>query len=194
MISHLYSAGHLCPAWTRYRHVFNKKCPQLPAKLCLALGQRGQVPEGPPRVTKEMLPTVLLWGLNFLSAPFPAGGRGGSPNPQAPVGGAEEQDLWDKGGWWGHWVGAVLVAVASGQPLGRGPLQPPHCCQGSEDIGARTGLFFFCLFRATPTAYRGSQTRGRIGAGAAGLHHSHSNTRSRPRLRPTPQLTATLDP
>ena len=28
---------------------------------------------------------------------------------------------------------------------------------------------------------------------AAGLHHSHGNTRSKPRLRPTPQLTATLD-
>ena len=29
------------------------------------------------------------------------------------------------------------------------------------------------------------------GAGAAGLHHSHSNARSEPQLRPTPQLMAT---
>ena len=29
---------------------------------------------------------------------------------------------------------------------------------------------------------------------AAGLHHSHSNARSESSLRPTPQLTATLDP
>ena len=43
-------------------------------------------------------------------------------------------------------------------------------------------------------AYGGSQARGRIGAVAAGLHHSHSNARSGPRLRPTPQLTATPDP
>ena len=33
-------------------------------------------------------------------------------------------------------------------------------------------LFFFGFFRATPTAYGGSQARGRIGAVAAGLHHS----------------------
>ena len=36
-------------------------------------------------------------------------------------------------------------------------------------------FFFFCLFRATPAAYRGSQPRGLIRAVAAGLHHSFSN-------------------
>ena len=41
-------------------------------------------------------------------------------------------------------------------------------------------FFFFCLFRAAPTAYGGSQAGGWIGATAAGLHHSHSNTRSKP--------------
>ena len=55
--------------------------------------------------------------------------------------------------------------------------------------------FFFCfLFRATPTAYGGSQARSPIGAAAANLHHSQSNARSEPRLRPTPQLTAMPDP
>ena len=44
---------------------------------------------------------------------------------------------------------------------------------------------FFCLFRATSVAYGGSQSRGRIGAIAACLHHSHSNEGSKPRLRPT---------
>ena len=50
-------------------------------------------------------------------------------------------------------------------------------------------LHFFCLLllllflsfvfsKATPTAYGGSQARGRIGAIATGLHHSHSNARS----------------
>jgi len=38
-------------------------------------------------------------------------------------------------------------------------------------------LFFF-LFRASPATYGGSQARGRIGAAAANLHHSHSNTGS----------------
>ena len=40
-------------------------------------------------------------------------------------------------------------------------------------------------------AYRGSQARGRIRARAASLRHSHSNVGSEPRLRLTPQLTAT---
>ena len=58
-------------------------------------------------------------------------------------------------------------------------------------------IFFFGLFafsRATLAAYGGSQSRGLIRVVAAGLHHSHSNKGSEPSLRPTPQLTATLDP
>ena len=54
--------------------------------------------------------------------------------------------------------------------------------------------FFFCLRRATPTAYGGSQAGGRIGIVPAGLRHSHSNSESKPHLQPTPQLMATLDP
>ena len=53
---------------------------------------------------------------------------------------------------------------------------------------------FFFLFRAAPAAYGGSQSRGPIRAVAAGLHHSHSIARSKPCLRPTPQLTAMPDP
>ena len=33
----------------------------------------------------------------------------------------------------------------------------------------------------------GSQARGRMGAVAIGLHHSHSNAGSEPHLQPTPQ-------
>ena len=40
-------------------------------------------------------------------------------------------------------------------------------------------------------AYGGSQARDRIGATAAGLHHSCSNARSEPSLQPTPQFMAT---
>ena len=55
-------------------------------------------------------------------------------------------------------------------------------------------FFSFCLFRATPLAYGGSQARGRIGAVAASLCQRHSNAGSKSYLRPTPQLTATPVP
>ena len=55
-------------------------------------------------------------------------------------------------------------------------------------------FFFFCLFRAVPEAYGDSQARGRIGALAASLHHSHSNAQSELHLWPAPQLTSILDP
>ena len=48
-------------------------------------------------------------------------------------------------------------------------------------------------FRAAPAAYGGSEARGQIRAVATSLHHSHSNTGSKLRLQPTPQLTAMLD-
>ena len=44
-------------------------------------------------------------------------------------------------------------------------------------------LFYFILFflfQGHTAAYGGSQARGRIRATAAGLHHSHSNARSKP--------------
>ena len=47
---------------------------------------------------------------------------------------------------------------------------------------------------ASHATYGGSQARGQIGATAAGLYHSHSNSGSELHLPPTPQLTATLDP
>ena len=40
----------------------------------------------------------------------------------------------------------------------------------------------FAFSRAAPAAYGGSQARGLIGAVAAGLHQSHSNAGSEPRL------------
>ena len=58
-------------------------------------------------------------------------------------------------------------------------------------------FFFFYLlsvFRAIPATYGGSQARGPIGATVACLCQSHSNAGSQPRLQPTPQLMATLDP
>ena len=54
-------------------------------------------------------------------------------------------------------------------------------------------VFCFCLFKAAPEAYGGSRARVQIRAVAAGLHHSHSNVRTEPYLRSTPQLMAMLD-
>ena len=62
------------------------------------------------------------------------------------------------------------------------------------DIYISIYIVFFAFSRAAPAAYRGSQARGRIGAVASGLHHSHSNMGSKLCLQPTPQLTAMLDP
>ena len=54
----------------------------------------------------------------------------------------------------------------------------------------RVFVFFVCLFFvfllflwAAPTAYGGSQARGRIGAVATSLRQSHSNAGSEPRLQ-----------
>ena len=50
----------------------------------------------------------------------------------------------------------------------------------------------FCLFRASLAAYGGSQVRDWIGAVAAGLRHSHGNTRSELSLWPMSWLRAML--
>ena len=55
-------------------------------------------------------------------------------------------------------------------------------------------ILFILLFRATLVAYGSSQVSGQIRAKAASLCHSHSNAGSELNLRPTPQLTAMLDP
>ena len=58
-------------------------------------------------------------------------------------------------------------------------------------------LFIYLLtliFRASPAAYGSSQAKGQIVPAAVCPCHSHSNAGSEPHLRPTPQLTATLDP
>ena len=51
--------------------------------------------------------------------------------------------------------------------------KPEFCCVFYLFV-----LFCFCLFRAAPMAYGSSQARGRIGAVAARLRHSHNNTGS----------------
>ena len=53
-----------------------------------------------------------------------------------------------------------------------------------------TYFFFFVFFFLGLVAYGSSQAKGQIGAAAASLRHSHSEHR----IRPTLQLSATLDP
>ena len=70
-------------------------------------------------------------------------------------------------------------------------------CERSGALGEMWVFVFVLVFafsRAAPVAYGGSQARGRIGAVAAGLRQSHSNTRPELRLQPAPQLTATATP
>ena len=97
------------------------------------------------------------------------------------------------------WIGAAAEAYATATVNARSELYlwcMPQLMAELERIIFIFYLliFFFCLFGAIPAAHGGSQARGRIRATAAGLHHSHRNTRSKLRLRPTPQLTAMPDP
>ena len=62
------------------------------------------------------------------------------------------------------------------------PLQPHPSCQSLGFLRKYYDFFFFVFFRAASTAYGGSQARGRIGAVAASLHHSHSNAGPEPHL------------
>ena len=55
-------------------------------------------------------------------------------------------------------------------------------------------FFFFFFLRATYAPYGCFQAKNRIRATAAGLHHSHRNTRSELCLWLISQLTAMLDP
>ena len=106
-----------------------------------------------------------------------------------------------------HKIGMIIVHIAKAAALGGN--QGDRFVKGlawslvnSKYLLAM--VFFVCLFcfvfglfafsRAAPTAYGGSQARDRIGAVAAGLCQSHSNTRSEPYLRPAPQLRATPGP
>ena len=50
-------------------------------------------------------------------------------------------------------------------------------------------IYLFFVFLEPHPQHMGSQARGQIGAVATGLHHSHSNARSKMHLQNTPQLT-----
>ena len=73
-------------------------------------------------------------------------------------------------------------------------LNSPKWHHTSHPLSPSQLFFVFCLYRATPEAYGGYQAKGQIGALAPSLYHRDSNIRSKPRLWPTLQLTATPDP
>ena len=90
------------------------------------------------------------------------------------------------------WATAVTYATAAVWIL-------THCATvGTPPLHFYFSFFFlegsFFFFRVTPMTYARSQSRGQVRAAAAGLHHSHSNTRSKLHLWPTPHLVATPDP
>ena len=65
--------------------------------------------------------------------------------------------------------------------LSKGVTEGPEMSWGIWEPNTFLSLFFlffdflfFCLFRAAPAAYGGSQAKGPIGAVAPGLSHSHS--------------------
>ena len=69
----------------------------------------------------------------------------------------------------------------------------------SKNFANKLSIFIYLVnlflpFRAVPKAHGGSQARGRMGAVAASLYHSHSSGGAKPCLRPTPQLMAMPDP
>ena len=88
---------------------------------------------------------------------------------------------------------SLFISRGSQKPTDEG-LQQRKLCKTCGLCNGLTSVFFFFFSRAALTAYGGSQARGLIGAVAAGLHHSHSNSGSEPLLRPTPQLMAMPDP
>ena len=85
-------------------------------------------------------------------------------------------------------TGAVRIAVV---PAPGGSSRLACCCAESQgeaedlrqdSVSRDREVFFFCLFRAAPAAYGGSQARDGTGAVAAGLCQSHSNVRAKPHL------------
>ena len=90
--------------------------------------------------------------------------------------------------------GTVLGTEDSGLSQGHAPGGQPSPKSTCIYLFIHSFIHSFIYFRAIPTAYVSSQARGRMGAAAASLHHSHSNKGSKPGLQPTPQLTAMPDP
>ena len=96
----------------------------------------------------------------------------------------------EQGGWWMHQEGPNSSLEMSSQiPLCHLSPCPLKC----HPFWPVYFILFYFIFTAAPASYGSSQARGRIGAVAASLQHSHDNNGSEPHLRPTPQLVAMLN-
>ena len=142
-----------------------RRCRELWCRLQMRLGSHVTV--------------VLVWASGYSSDSTPSLGtsicRGSGPRKGKKTKNKNKTHTWPD---------------SSRKSCGDSPFYP--CCNNIIVLS----LFFFFLpfFRAAPAAYAGSQARGQIGAAAAARCHSHSNTGSKPHLRPTPQLTSMPDP
>ena len=112
--------------------------------------------------------------------------------PGGSMGGAVRER---PGGSWCSCVSATPGTACMCRYAFRGILPASHHLKEWLTVPSPKIFFFFGLFvfsRAPPTAYGGSQAWGPIGSVATSL--CHSNLGSKPRLWPTPQLTAMPDP
>ena len=131
------------------------------------------------------------------AVPFPAGQRATLLGPREHT----PEEIASRG--CGRGMSVACWCGTNWIPGTAGHLAGPECALDRKRAGpggmdrSKAGewtafsLFFFFLFRAAPSTFGSSQARGRIGAAAAGLHHSRCNVGSKPRLQPTPQLRAT---
>ena len=85
---------------------------------------------------------------------------------------AQSWESFDETEWW------CYLRIPQAHPSNESTSS--HHLQAEDIVWLLINCSFFCLFRAAPTAYGGSQARGPIGAVAAGLHHSYSNVESEP--------------
>ena len=136
---------------------------------------------------------LLLWSANKDWPPAP---EGSLPGTEKPEGKTQSQSSWQVSfeqtlALRQSQVHRTAFFPYLEEPALAGCPPPLHCILVCESL---LSFFLFCLFRAAPVAYGGSQARGRIHTTAASLHHSHSNSESELRLQPTPQLTAMRDP
>ena len=70
-----------------------------------------------------------------------------------------------------------------------------YCIKIKENLNKFLTIYIYIyIYKAALMVYGSYQTIGRIRAVVAGLCHSHSNARYKPRLQPTSQLMATPDP
>ena len=93
----------------------------------------------------------------------PGGGTGGSTRLALP-----------------NTVHITCPLFLEGCSTARGPINSWHgtTCVCSFGFFVLFCFWSFCLFRASPLAYGGSQAKGLIRAVASSLHHSHSNAGS----------------